>query len=186
VECLKKKGSKEEDDDTDAKSTILPQLGPSGSLYVKPANGSGFEIWDLRTLTVRGRLTWPTATSDDLIAISPNWQLAAVRSGEVIRIRGLETGSHIRELSARGYAATTAMLSADGQTLGLMKIKGDETKLVTIGLGAARPTFLTHKARENVYYLGLSTAQGMQSLWRREMIMRKRFMFSVLSTGARS
>ena len=41
-----------------------------------------------------------------------------------------------------------------------MKTQGDKKKLVTLRVGAATPNFLTQKSKENVYYLGLSSAQG--------------------------
>ncbi|MGO9484369.1 MAG: WD40 repeat domain-containing protein [Rhodomicrobium sp.] len=71
-----------------------------------------------------------------------------------------KTGRRIRDLGAQGYKAQTAFLSADQQTVNIMKSNGNEQRLVTLRVGAATPAFMTHKSKENLTYLGLSSAQG--------------------------
>ena len=131
-----------------------------GTLFAGRAGVAGLDVWDLKTRTLKRRLPWPEKGSASVIAISRDMELAAVSDGEAIEIRKLETGERVRQLGSQGHAAPTVFLSADGQTLALMRTGERGKQLATLGVGAATPAFTGYEAGEDVYFSGLSAAQG--------------------------
>ncbi len=130
----------------------------SNSIFVGRTGIDGFDVRNLKTRSAVRRLNWPGAGA--VAAVSLDLELAAVSDGSVIQVRDLRTGEAVQKLSAQGYEAATAFMSADGQTINLMKVSAAGQKLVTMGVGAATPFFLSRKPAKNTYYFSLSSALG--------------------------
>jgi WD40 repeat protein len=132
----------------------------SGTLFSGRNGFEGVDIWDLKARRLKGHMPWRETDAGGVAAIAGDLEFAAVSNGPVIQIRRLDTGAHVRDLSTQGYEAQTIFMSADQQTLNLMKTNGSEQKLLTLPVGGAVPSFVSRKSKENIYYFGLSTATG--------------------------
>jgi WD40 repeat protein len=148
-----------EDDSGRAEAKIFTHAA-NGALYVSRDGVPGLDIWDLKTRSLTRRLLWPDTSAGTVIAISEDLVFAAVIEGQTMKIRRLDTGTAVRDLSTQGYAAQSDLLSADDQTMVLVKSSGGVKRLVKLRVGSASPVFSSHNAKENVIYFGLSEAQG--------------------------
>jgi WD40 repeat protein len=148
------------EDDTAAGEEKIFTHAANGDLYISRDRVPGLEIWDLKTRSLKRRLSWPDGSRGSVIAISGDLAFAAVIERQTMTIRRLDTGAAIRGLSTQGYQAQTAFLSGDGQTMVLVKSYGTSKRLVKLQVGSASPVFSTHSSKENVIYYGLSETQG--------------------------
>ncbi len=131
-----------------------------GTLFAGRSGVAGLDAWDLKTRTLKQRLPWPEKAAASVIAISQDMELVAVSDGDAIEIRDVKTGASVRQLSSQGLAASTVFLSADGNTLALMRTGAGGKQFATLGVGAATPAFMSYEAGEDVYFFGLSAAGG--------------------------
>ncbi len=89
---------------------------PTDKRIIIARNGMpDLRVWDLQSRHIERTIKWRDEGSADAIALFPGSKWVATSQGNSVRIRDLETGVLIRELTSHRYRAENAVASTDGR-----------------------------------------------------------------------